>query len=198
MKNSKKRVMGKNLLLAIIVILIVIAIVAAVSGGEWRPVWDKMWQWVNFLLLVTAIYWWGWPLFMKLLDGRINAVADDMNQLEKETADISAEIKDIEEQLTKSEERFDQIKAKLEQDIAAKREQIIENAKKEATSIIEQAKTQRMAILDQAKKGLKAELVDMAVNNALAKLPETITDKDQKQLFKNFCANAFKTPATAA
>lgn len=195
--NSKKRILGKNILLAVIAVLVIIAIVAAVRGGDWRPIWDKMWQWANFLLLVTAIYWWGWPFFMKLLGGRIQTIADEIGQFEKENADINAEIKDIEEQLEKSAERFEQIKAKMQQEIAIKREQIIENAKKEAMVIFEQAKTQRQSIIAEAKKGLKAELVDLAVDNALAKLPDSITDKDQKHLFENFYKQAFKTPQAA-
>lgn len=195
--NSKKRIMGKNILLAAMVVLVVIAIVAAVRGGDWRPVWDKMWQWINFLLLFTAIYWWGWPFFMKMLDGRIKGIADEIGQFEKEKADIEAEIKNIEDSLTQSAERFEQVKTKMEKEIAQKQEQIIANAKKEAETIIEQAKHQREAIVDEAKKGLKAELVDMAMDNALAKLPKAITAKDQKHLFENFYNHAFKAPQVA-
>lgn len=197
MMNSKKRIMGKNILLLIIAVLAIISIVAAVRGGDWRPVWDKCWQWANFLLLFTAIYWWGWPFFMKMLDGRIGGIADEIGQFETENANIEAEIKGIEESLTQSEARFAQIKAKMETEIAQKREQIIAHAKSEAAAIIDQAQLQRAAIIDEAKKGLKAELVDMAVDNALAKLPKAITAKDQKHLFENFYKNAFKAPQTA-
>lgn len=195
--NSKKRIMGKNVLLAVILVLLIIAIVAVVRGGEWRPVWDKCLQWINFLLLFTAIYWWGWPLLMKMLDGRINGIADEIGNFEKEKAKIELEIKGIEESLTQSEVRFAQIKAKIETEIAQKREQIIAHAKNEAASIIEQAQHQRKAIIDEARRGLKTELVDMAIKNALAKLPKVITAKDQEHLFENFNKNAFKPPQTA-
>lgn len=197
MTNSKKRIMGKNILLAVMVILVVIAIVAVIRGGDWRPIWDKCWQWTNFLIVVTAIYWWGWPFFMKMLDSRINGIAEEIGQFEKEKADIDNEMKSIEDSLAQSEVRFTQIKSKMETEIAQKREQIIAHAKTEAASIIEQARQQRETILDEARKGLKAELVDMAVDKALAKLPATISAKDQKHLFENFYKNAFKTPEAA-
>ena len=195
--NSKKRIIGKNILLAVIVILVVIAISAAIRGGDWRPVWDKMWLWANFLLLVTAIYWWGWPFFIKMLDKRISGIAKDLSDFEKENAEIIAEIKNLEDQLANSENRFAQIKNTLEQEMALKREQIIANAKKEAAAIFEQAELQHQIIINETKKNLKAELVDIAINNALAKLPKTITDKDQKHLFEVFYRHAFKTPQEA-
>lgn len=195
--NSKKRIMGKNILLVIMAVLIIIAVVAAARGGNWRPIWDKCWQWTNFFILFTAIYWWGWPLFMKILDGRIHGIADEIGQFEKEKANIAAEIENIEGQLSHSEARFAQIKIKMEAEIAQRREQIITNAKSEAVAIIEQARKQRVAIVDEAREKLKAELVDMAVDNALARLPQTINAEDQKHLFENFYKNAFKKPQPA-
>lgn len=195
--NSKKRIMGKNILLVIIAVLIIISVVAAVRGGDWRPIWDKCWQWTNFFLLFTAIYWWGWPLLMKLLDGRIRGIADEIDQFEKEKTNIAAEIENIEGQLSHSEARFAQIKVKMEAEIAQRREQIISHANGEASAIIEQARKQRVAIIDEVRGKLKAELVDMAVDNALARLPQTITAEDQKHLFENFYKNAFKKPQPA-
>lgn len=195
--NSKKRIMGKNILLVIIAVLVIISVVAAVRGGDWRPIWDKCWQWTNFFLLFTAIYWWGWPLLMKLLDGRIRVIADEIDQFEKEKVNIAAEIENIEGQLSHSEARFAQIKIKMEAEIAQRREQIISHAKSEAAAIIEQARKQRAAIIDEVREKLKAELVDMAVDNALERLPQTITAEDQKHLFENFYKNAFKKPQLA-
>lgn len=195
--NSKKRIMGKNILLAIIAVLIIASIIAVVRGGEWRPVWDKCWQWINFFLLFTAIYWWGWPFFMKMLDGRIHGIADEIGQLEKEKANIEAEIENIEGQLSHCEARFTQIKVKMEAEIAQRREHIITHAKSEAAAIIEQARNQRKAIIDEVREKLKAELVDMAVDSALARLPQIITTQDQKHLFENFCKNAFTKPHAA-
>lgn len=195
--NSKKRIMGKNVLLGLIAVLIIISVITAIRGGEWRPVWDFLWGWINFLFLFTAIYWWGWPFFMKLLNGRIKDIADEISQMETENANIAAEISNIEGQLAKSAERFEEIKIKLEKEIGQKREQIIAKAKKEAAALLEQAGEQRKSIISEAKKDLKAELVDLAINNALTKLPGIINEKDQQHLFEKFYTGAFKNPQAA-
>lgn len=195
--NQKTRKIVKNVVLAVIVILIVCAVVAAVKGGEWRGTWDYLWGRINFLLLALAIYWWGWPFMMKMLDGRIASIGDEIGQFEKEKAEIEAEIKNIEDGLTQSADRFEQMKTKLEAEIKTKQEHIIANAKREAESIFEQAHNQRDFIFEEMRKGLKAELADMAVDNALAKLPEVITAKDQNHLFENFYNRAFSTPEAA-
>lgn len=192
MKTSSARKITKNILLALIIILAVIAIVIAIKGGEgWRHTWDYMWTRINFLILVTLIFWFLGPLALKMLDGRIKHIVDDIDDLEKEKANIADEIKEIEDNLAHSVERFEQIRTRLQQEIALKREQIVQSAKEEAAAILEQAQVQCQSILDDTKKGLKGELVDMAVNKALAQLPEIITAQDHKRLFESFYAKAF-------
>ena len=195
--NQKIRKIVKNVVLVVILVLVVMAIVTAAKGGEWRGSWDYLWARINFLLLALAVYWWGWPFMMKMLDARIADIGDEISQFEKEKAEIETEIQNIETSLNQSAERFAQMKTKLEAEIKAKQEHIIANAKKEAEAIFEQAKKQQKTIIGETQKTLKAELVDMAVENALAKLPQVITAKDQSHLFENFYNRAFRAPDAA-
>lgn len=195
--NQKIRKIVRNVVLVVILVLIILAIVAVAKGGEWRSTWDYYWTRINFLLLALAIYWWLWPFMMKMLDGRIADIGDEISQFEKEKAEIATEIQNIEVSLTQSAERFAQMKTKLEAEIKVKQEYILTNARKEAEAIFAQAKNQQQAIIGEAQKCLKAELVDMAVDNALARLPKEITAKDQSHLFENFYNRAFRAPEAA-
>lgn len=184
--------------IAAMLVLTCLSVFTAIKGGaEWRASWDYIWKWNNFVILVFVIGKFLWPFMQKFLRERVACIADEIGQYEKEQAEIETEIRKIEESLSQTAQKFDQLKAKMQTELKQKQEQIVEHAKKEATAIVEQASLQQSAMLNETKKLLKAELVDLAVNEALNKLPGLISAKDQERLFKNFYNNAFKAPQTA-
>lgn len=157
---------------------------------HWRPTYDKVMLWVNFLILVTVIVKYGRMPIKKFLESQKEDVQSEIKQLEQEKAAIQSKVADAVTEAEKSQTRLEQIKVRIKAQGEKKRDQIITDANRQSTLLIEDAKRKIDYRIRQARLELKSEVVDMAIAQATKQLPNVITKADDQALVEQYLEKA--------
>jgi F-type H+-transporting ATPase subunit b len=86
----------------------------------------------------------------------------------------------------KSREKFEQIKERIIAQGRIRKKSIIDDAKRESKLLLENTHLRIDNLIFQAKHTLRAEMIDMAIDMAMEKLPEEITDQDSQRFFDQY------------
>jgi F-type H+-transporting ATPase subunit b len=169
-----------------LIVMLAPEVLAAEGGGGFRPTWDLIMRWVNFLILVAVIVKFARRPLKDFIDGKRDEVAFELKQLEEKKEAARADVNEIYRELEKSQERFEQIKVRIIKQSEARKEEIIEQARNESRVILDSTRRKIDFKLLEARKKLRSELVDSAVDMALEKLPQHITAEDNQKLLEQY------------
>jgi len=130
--NRKKKLtcVGGLLIMATVCILFPDAnALAGENPTEWRPIYDIVMRWVNFLILAFVIVKFGKAPLMNFLRGRQEAHEKEIRQLEKEKEEAMIKAKETQEMLTESNERFKVITERIIAQGEKKKQKILNTGK---------------------------------------------------------------------
>lgn len=156
---------------------------AAESANPWRPTYDLILRWLNFLILAFLIVKYGRGPLMDFLKGRKKELALEIGRIEGQKDQATASIKDTQQKLAESEKYFAELKDKIVQQGEKTKEKIIEDAQRQSRYILEDAKKKIGNQMLQAKSVYRAELVDAAIALATQRLPQHINEDDNQKFF---------------
>lgn len=161
-------------------------VLAAESSGGWRPIYDEVLLWINFGILVFVFVKYGKTPLMDFLRGHKEKLAREIESIEAEKEKVATKIRATSKMLAESDIRFARLKDKIVKQGEKKKQEIFEDAKQQSELMLEGAKRKIENQLVQAKNKFKSELVDAAIALAIKKLPDKITDADNKKLLTQY------------
>lgn len=159
---------------------------AMAADSGWRPFYDVAMRWINFIILVAVIVKYGREPIKNFLRLQKGEVVSQLDELDGEKVRILGEIKAAKKQGVKNQARFKELKDRLIAQGETRKQQFIEQAKQQSTIMLEETRRKMENRIVQAKASLKMELLDMAMDQAVKKLPELITDGDSQRLLDDY------------
>ncbi len=159
---------------------------AAEKSSGWRPIYDLIFRWINFGIIVFLIVKYGKTPIMNFLRGQKDKLAQEINQLENEKEDAKAKIKETLKTVDESEVRFSELKDRIIQQGEKKKTEIIESAQNQSKMMLEDSKRRIDTYFLQAKNEFKAELIDRAMDMAMERLPREVTPEDNDKFTRLF------------
>ncbi|MBC2711149.1 MAG: ATP synthase F0 subunit B [Desulfosarcina sp.] len=159
---------------------------AVAADPGWRPTYDVAMRWVNFIILVAIIVKYAREPIKDFLKLQKGDVASQIDELDREKAKILGEIKAAKKKGVENQVRFKEFKDRLIAQGETRKQQIIEQAKQQSAIMLDGARRKIEGRIVQAKASLKMELLDMAMDQAVNKLPELITEGDSQRLLDDY------------
>jgi len=170
--------------------LLLPAIVGAAEAGGWRPTYDLVMRWLNFLILVFVIVKYSRRPLANFLKGRQKEIGAEIEQIEQEKETINKAAVEARRNLEESARRLEELQQRIIERGEKRKLEIIAEARQEGRHIMESARRKVEGTLLQAKNKVREEMIDKAVAIALEKLPTEITARDNEKLFTQFLASA--------
>ena len=169
-------------------------VLAAENSGGWRPLFDLVMRWVNFLILAFLLIKFSRAPLKKFLEGKKQEIADEIGDLEAEKEEILGQIDESKKQLENSRERLAVLKKRIVTQGEKTRQMIIDEAEREGQMMLQSAQQKVDSRILEARQLLKSELVDSAVTLATKLLPEKITEEDNQKFIDAFMTRAASKP----
>jgi len=163
---------------------------AAEGSADWRPTYDLIMRWVNFIILAALLVKLVRVPLTNFIKSRQQEINSEIKDLDQQRQAAEAAIKEAEEKLAASSSRLETIKERIVAQGRARKAEIIANAQKEGEMMITAARVKVDNQLQSAKDQLRAEIVDLAVEQALKRLPEMITEEDNQRIVEEYMAAA--------
>lgn len=192
MANLKKAVIlcGYAITGAVIIHLLAVDVLAADNAPDWRPTFDLILRWVNFLILAFLLIKFGRSPIRTFLDGKKQEIAEVIETLEAEKQQILSQIDANQKQLDNSQERLAELKKRIIAQGEKNRQKIIAEAEQESKMLLKSAKLKVESRIEEARSGLKAEMVDTAIALAMERLPQNLTKADNQKFIDAFLTSA--------
>lgn len=159
---------------------------AAETGNDWRPTYDNVMIWVNFVIFAALIVKLGRTPLKGFFRDQKEEVAREIRRVEESRDKVAGEIKAAQARLEESDARFARLKDAALQEAEKKRQDIIEDAKQESRLLIEQTKRKIEHQIREAGLRIKAELIDAAIDRALEHLTREVTAEDHQKYLDLF------------
>ena len=163
---------------------------AADSSGDWRPLFDLVMRWVNFLILAFLLIKFSRAPIKKFLADKKQTIADEIGNLEAEKDRILRQIEESKKQLKNSQERLSELKKRIVAQGEKNKQKMIAEAELESKMLLKSAKEKMDHRIVEARQVLKTELIDTAIARAIEMLPGKITEEDNRNFIDVFVSSA--------
>lgn len=160
--------------------------VAGEAPGDWRPLYDLVMRWVNFLILAFILVKFGKTPLMNFLRGQQEKIDDQIQRLEDEKTRTIDKIDETERILAESADRFETLTRRIVAQGEKKKQRIIEDAKQESRVLIEDARRKIGNRLLMARDTFRSELVDASIAIASERLVGQINETDNDKMIARF------------
>jgi F-type H+-transporting ATPase subunit b len=163
---------------------------AADSAGDWRPVFDLVMRWVNFLILAFLLIKFSRAPIKSFLESKKEEIASEIKELESAKDQILLQIDKNRKEIENSKERLSRLKETIITQGEKNKLKIIEDAERESKILLESAKQKINNRIAEARAAIKLELIDQAMALATQKLPAHITEQDNQKFINAFIQSA--------
>jgi len=181
---------GALLLTCLVVVHLSAAdVLAADSSGDWRPTFDLVMRWVNFLILALLLIKFSRAPIKKFFERKKQDIADEIGALEAEKDEMLRKIAETKKQLEKSQERLSGLKKRIIARGEKNQQMIIQAAEQESQLLLKSARQKINSRIIEALQELKSELVDAAIELAAELLPQQITEADNQKFIDVFMSS---------
>jgi F-type H+-transporting ATPase subunit b len=193
-KNRKRRWLAVGCFAAGSVLLSTVALAAGGGADRSADLWDLLYRWINFALLVIILV----VVLRKVpikeyFVSRIEGIKKELEDLKKQREAAEGKARDLESKLKAFEGERKEILAQYRADGLAEKERILAEARDRAKQILEQAEVSIQYEMQTAKEKLKEEVVALAAQRAEEIVAREMTDKDQDRLVNEFIEKLGKT-----
>lgn len=191
MKKNPLYALGMIIMIVFCIHFFSLEAFASEGGKGWRPTYDLVMKYLNFGILVFIIVRFGKTPLMNFLHGQKENIAQEIKIIEDQKKEADVKTQKTLDLINKGELHIATIKQKITDEGERKKQAIIEDAKKQSNLIIEKSKSKVENWIYTEKQKLRTDLIDSAINIAMEKLPNEITEKDNQKLLDNFLAYKF-------
>jgi F-type H+-transporting ATPase subunit b len=147
-----------------------------------RDSWDLFMRWVNFLILVAVIVKYARTPVLDFLRSKRAETARTFELIDDKKRLAEEKIKEGQMQLQASDERLKLIQDRIVAEGHRQKEKMIVAAEIESRLLLESAKAKVNSRIRDAHQRIRVELVELATEKAIAKLPELMTDQDHERM----------------
>lgn len=175
--------------LFVVLYMVALPVVAQAADPQWRPTYDVAMRWVNFIILVAVIVKYAREPIKDFLKLQKSDIFSEIGELETEKARIVSEIKAVKQKAIESRSHFHDLKDRQIAQGETRKQQIVEQARQQSKIMLEETRRKMENRIDQAKVVLKMELLDMAIDQAMVKLPDIMTAGDAQQLLDDYMSS---------
>ncbi len=163
---------------------------AAEKTTKWRPTYDLILRWINFGIIVFIFYKYAKTPLMNFLRGQKEKLAKKIKQLEEKKDNIAEKVNEIRKVLDESEISFAELKDRIVQQGERRKQDIVESAQQQSRSMLKDANRRIDYLILQSKNAFKAELIDAAIELAMERLPQQITEKDNEKFIDQYLTSS--------
>lgn len=165
------------------VILVGSGEVLAAEGGSFsRADWDLIMRWINFIILAALIIKYARKPLTDFLNNKKTDVAQLLEGYENQKKEAETKILESQKMLAESEKRLKIVEERIISEGERRKHKVIETAQVESRVMLETAQLKIEGQLREAHGKLKAEIIDLATQKAMAKIPAVLTDDDHDRL----------------
>lgn len=189
--RRRSRAVAAGLTAAILFCLAAAPAWAAEPAG-WRPVYDLVMRWVNFAILFGLLFYFGRRPFANLLRSEAERHQGRIRAMEERKAEVLERLAEIERMRTENEGRFEKITEQLVAMGERRREEIVDDARRESQLLMAEARRRIAHAVRAARARLRDDMVDRAVELALARLPREVTAADNDRFLDRFYQDIHK------
>ncbi len=147
-------------------------------------------RWLNFSIFVLVIVKFARTPLVDFLKGRKEEVADEIKQVETQKKRAEGDVQGIVQQFEESSRHLEKIKTRILNQGERRKEQIIADARSESEMMLNASKVNIKGQIANARDRLRFEIIDEAIDMALKKLPDEITDQDNAKIVNEYLQHA--------
>jgi len=162
----------------------------AAETADWRPTYDLVMRWVNFLIMVFIIIKFMRKPLADFIAGKQREVKSEVDLLEQKKKEALALKNEAEKEVAASSQKLKEIKRKIIAQGENRKKQIIQDANREVEMLFKSLQAKIEGDIEQSRLRVKNAMVDKAMELALKRLPEKITAKDNQHLIDQFITKA--------
>ena len=159
---------------------------AAETAGGWRPTFDLVMRWVNFVIIAFVLVKFGRKPIKDFLSNRREKIDQQIKKYEQQKEAAEEKIKEANQMLEDSAARFEKIKTRIIEDGEKRKQQIIEDARQESMILLAATRHKIEYQIVEATNLIRSEMIDSAIALAEQRLPEEITAVDEQKLIDQF------------
>jgi F-type H+-transporting ATPase subunit b len=174
------------ILLAILLWLLSGEAMAADASGSWRPTYDLIMRYINFLILAFLIIKYARKPLVDFFKSKSLDIKKDIQNIEEAKEQVQNQVKSLLEEREKSREKFEQLKERIISQGKMKQTRIIEDAKQEGKLLLKNTNLKIDNLIIKARYTLRSEMIDLAIDLAMKKLPGEITEQDNQRLLDRY------------
>lgn len=169
-----------------VMLLFICPAAAADEAASWRPTYDMIMMWVNFLILAGVLYKFLKNPLVDFIQGKKYEMEKEIQKAEDLKEQAEEKIQEAKKMLEEGKDRFNLIKERIVTQGEKKKEQLIEEAEQHISYMLIEAKRRVDNQIVRAQEKYRAELVDTAFDLVLERLPKEITEEDGEKLVQNY------------
>ncbi len=152
------------------------------GARQWRPIYDVIMRWINFGIMAAFLIKVVGPILSKFFSGQQADIQSRITQVTRQKEAIDAKVQEARESLDSSGTRLEEIKSRIIERGEQRKQEIIDKAIEQSRLMMKHAKDRIDNQIIKARQNLKNEMVDMAIDKAIERLPAVITEEDNHRL----------------
>ncbi len=149
-----------------------------------RATWDLVMRWVNFLILVAVIVKYARTPLIAFLKGKRAETAHMIEEIEGKKRLAEEKIKERQIELQASKDRLKLIQDRIISEGQRQKEKMIAAAQQESRMMLETAHTKISGQIRDAHQTIRSELIELATEKAMEKMPQMLTKEDHDQMIR--------------
>jgi F-type H+-transporting ATPase subunit b len=159
---------------------------AADNSGSWRPTYDLIMRWLNFVVLVFLLVKFGKNPLMNVLRQRKEELQRAIKRAEEQRKNAEAKANEVRQQLDESVAHLEEIKQRIIKRGETRKKEIIQEAQAESKILLMEAKRRIDNQILSTKKMFQAEMIDEAMKTVFKRLPQHITQADNQKFLDQY------------
>jgi F-type H+-transporting ATPase subunit b len=159
---------------------------AAEAAADWRPTYDLVMRWINFGILAGLIFYFGRRPVANLLNTQATQHRERIGQLEDQREAALERLAEVQRLQQEHQDRLEVLRERIVAEGERQREALIEDGQREGEVLIAQAHRRIGLALRDARTQLRDEILDLALERALEKLPALLTPQDNETRLAHF------------
>jgi F-type H+-transporting ATPase subunit b len=159
---------------------------AADPGSNWRPAYDTVMMWVNFIILVALLIKFLRQPLRDFLNKQRDAVQNTLDRLGAEKGRIEKDIQSLRATLENRKQKAEDMHRRIVAQGENERRDIIETARHEAERRLLKAQQLIEARHREACQALRNEMVDIAIHLAMQEFAKHMTPDIEQNLTERF------------
>ena len=188
MKHIRQIVVYGGYLTSVITVLAVSCpdALAAETTQNWRPVFDLVMRWLNFVIIAFVLFKFGRKPIKDFLANRREEIDNQIKKFEQQKQAAEEKVQEATEMLNDSVARFERIKQRIVEDGEKRKQQIIEGARQESQMLLNVTRRRIRNQIVEARNVIRSEIIDSAIALAEKRLPDEITATDEQKLIEHY------------